>query len=640
MEAQSPSTPLGAPSSTLSHLTPTSTSKKRNYEGKFVTVASSITPPLDHQSSPVTATRSRSGTPASSPPGTPLTDLGTTPVLSPSQSAMAPTDSKKRKLTFAEREVEKAVKRREKEEREKQKEEREKEKAEAKARKDDEKKRRDEEKDAARRAKEALKEEKQKQKDAVKQEKDAVKQEKDAEKERKAVEVLKKERVSSSLVLSPPLLTIQSQMRIGAFFGQPPSAATPPTSPDDVSVGTMSRRSSIASIDMEQPEIEIALRKPTNPDYSNWILPFFVNEHMELAPFNRFHTKTSPHQDRDLPLYQQINLDTRISSQFRNRRRVVRIKPVREIMEHMNALTDAGVELTTIAPLASVPYKYFFFHQDIRPAYQGTYTKAISPRSARKIALKPYHRGLPDTDYDYDSEAEWQEPEEGDDDLMDEDEKSEDEDGEDEMDDFLDDEGEVMKRQMLVSDMIPKSSGLCWEGSGRQQQDGIDLSAYRMDVLHDSTTFPIEPYSSQHWSDIGKTNPNKRCHSQTSAIHPSMQPPRLPLTAVDGNGGITPASTLLGFVSGSGQSENKTQHPKLKATKNAASGKPAKMVAEDVLSSFKDAISGSTLTKIGLIEVLKQQFPKCSKDAIKNTLETVAVRQGGKEVEKKWVLVD
>lgn len=360
---------------------------------------------------------------------------------------------------------------------------------------------------------------------------------------------------------------------------------------------------------------------------------------MELAPFNRFRT-ADPFDDKQLPLNQNA-ITEKINTRFRKRRRARPVKPVKEILEQMNGSEGTPVDVSS-DPLAHVPYKYFFFREDIRPAYQGTYTRVVSPRTARRIAVNPSHRGLPDTDYDYDSEAEWQEPEEGDDDLMDEDEKSEDEDADEEMDDFLDDEGEVAKRQMIVGDMEPKSSGLCWEGENVQPQDGSDLSVYRMDVLHDSTTLPIDPYSTTHWSDIGKPSPKKReTKAQQSSADVSMQPPRIPLVAVDGNGGnIIPVSSLLHFATGNSQSENKMPNSKLKSYSGAGPGKPVKMIPTDLLPAFKDAVSGSTLTKTGLVEVLKNTFPKCSKDAIKGTLESVAVRKGAKESEKKWVLND
>ena len=70
-----------------------------------------------------------------------------------------------------------------------------------------------------------------------------------------------------------------------------------------------------------------------------------------------------------------------------------------------------------------------------------------------------------------------------------------------------------------------------------------------------------------------------------------------------------------------------------KATKGVKRYIPAEIVED-----FKQAVEGSDLSKVGLIEVLKRQFPKQPKDAIKDTLELVAQRVGGKAAEKKWIL--
>ena len=426
-------------------------------------------------------------------------------------------------------------------------------------------------------------------------------------------------------------------MRIGAFFNKPTTASTPPLGDQgDVSRGTTpSRRSSIGSIDMEEPLVEIkpSPSEPANPEYNKWILPFYVHGDMEMAPFNRFHQNRGPNDE--MPLNQGVVLD-KVNTRFHRRRRLRPIKPVKKIMSEMDGSADAPIDLTNPAgPLASIPYKYLFYREDIRPAYQGTYTRLVSPRTARKLSRKPSHRGLPDTDYSYDSEAEWQEPEEGDEEVLDDDEKSEDENSDEEMDDFLDDEGDVAKRQLIVGDMEPKCSGLCWQGEDAQPQHGHDLSLYRMDVLHDSTKLPIDPYSTAHWADVGKKSPIKRKDNLPQPA--AMQPPRLPLMAVDPNGGnLMPPSTLLRYTTPNGQSENNVLKAK---AKTSTSGKPTKVVPPELLPAFKDAVSGSILTKLGLTEVLKTLFPKCSKDAIKHTLEAVAERRGAKEGEKKWVLI-
>lgn len=70
----------------------------------------------------------------------------------------------------------------------------------------------------------------------------------------------------------------------------------------------------------------------------------------------------------------------------------------------------------------------------------------------------------------------------------------------------------------------------------------------------------------------------------------------------------------------------------------ATSQTPKKLIGPEDLDAFKKAVDGSDMTKAGLVELLKKQFPKASKDAIRATLGKVAVRMGGKEADKRWVL--
>jgi chromatin assembly factor 1 subunit A len=91
-------------------------------------------------------------------------------------------------------------------------------------------------------------------------------------------------------------------------------------------------------------------------------------------------------------------------------------------------------------------YKYFLFNEDVRPPYYGTWSKKSDIVSGRK----PFAQDSSHVDYEYDSEAEWEEGDnevgedvdnDGDDDEKDE-EPGEDDDGfiaaEDEIDDELD----------------------------------------------------------------------------------------------------------------------------------------------------------------------------------------------------------
>jgi chromatin assembly factor 1 subunit A len=82
--------------------------------------------------------------------------------------------------------------------------------------------------------------------------------------------------------------------------------------------------------------------------------------------------------------------------------------------------------------------------------------------------------------YDYDSEAEWEDLADGED-LNSDDEEDAESDDADDMEDFLDDEEDSLKRSCITSDLVVNSSGLCWEdakGRGRE-----DMKQYKMGFL-------------------------------------------------------------------------------------------------------------------------------------------------------------
>jgi chromatin assembly factor 1 subunit A len=121
-----------------------------------------------------------------------------------------------------------------------------------------------------------------------------------------------------------------------------------------------------------------------------------------------------------------------------------------------------------------------------------------------------------------------------------------------------------------------------------------------------------------------------------------MDPPRIPLnamksTSVNVNGSATKSITPF-LISRPDALKNPTTHQQ-NPTKSKDS-KPKKLIPAEDMEAFKQAVSGSDLSKVGLVEVLKKKFPGRAGAAIKGTLETVAKRVGVKEVDKRWVLVD
>ncbi|KAI4237538.1 MAG: hypothetical protein LQ349_001756 [Xanthoria aureola] len=541
---------------------------------------------------------------------------------------------KRTKLT----ESEKAVKRQEKEAKEL-------EKANQKAKKEEEKIRKEEEKakkDEERRAKDAEKERKRQEKEQQTRLKEEEKRKKEEDKEKKH----------------------KSQMRLNAFFAPPSltndgsTASLPLGSPSPAN----SRRSSIISLHGEDtPTRErsaSATPGKTRPsEYARRFRPFFLQSYTILAPPNRFE------RDEEGLQYTQRQIDERLAdpsitkdkSSFDlnemlhispyKRRKLNGPQPcVKEIMERLHGTSQNPIDLTAsqrsrvahqpLDLLKTVPTKFLKFVEDVRPPYIGTYTRVRDRAIARQICRNPFTRGLPATDYDYDSEAEWEEPGEGEDLDSEGEEEIESEDGDD-MEGFLDDEDSadsakaLQKRRLVTGNLEPISTGLCWEDDGNYQALR-DLAQYHLEVMLEDPKAPIDPYSTAYWQTATSTT----LSTSTSCLpQPVMEPPRIPLTAINHANVPMPYHTSALDVFKPPTSTPVTNPNKM--------SKPSKrMVAPEVMEDFKRAVNGSDLTKAGLIEILKKQFPKQSKDAIKDTLGTIAERVGPKEKDKRWVVKD
>lgn len=176
---------------------------------------------------------------------------------------------------------------------------------------------------------------------------------------------------------------------------------------------------------------------------------------------------------------------------------------VKDLLSQLNGSASSPVDLTsdttTTLPsevLRSLPVKYLKYHEDVRPPWIGTYTRRPISKSFMKLCRNPFIRALPKVNYDYDSEAEWEEPEEGEDLGSEDEEENEEEDGD--MEGFLDDEDAegVPKRKQLLGDMEPVFTSMHWEPTTPSKQarcitygqSTLDLHPFQMDTLLSSFT--------------------------------------------------------------------------------------------------------------------------------------------------------
>lgn len=453
-----------------------------------------------------------------------------------------------------------------------------------------------------------------------------------------------------------PLLTVhQSQMKLNAFFAKPKvtggsagqavveSSQTSNTLP--ISLLPSASGNSTNSL---PPSPQKTIVKNAKSDYERYFLPFNLPAHTLLAPRHAFFEHPDrlsaaqrrlddliAQNARHIQLSSRVTLETTFPAQ---RRRGLKTATITEIVERVNGSSNRPIDLTNDKPTSSqplkmlqdIPMKYIHFGEDVRPPYYGTYTRSYTDAEATRLARNPLARVRQDTNYDYDSEAEWEEPEEGED-LDSDGEDDVDEEAEDDMDGFLDDEEDPqMKRRLISGDLIPVSTGLCWEDAEKVSRlnDGsgaicTDFKEFTMGFLLEPHPHSIDPFSTAYWAPDPAVLVASATTTATAGIMP-MHPPRAPLAQRSMNG-------LL----------NTLNAPKV--TPAGTASKPAKakrMIPNEQLPAFKAEIEGKDLTKIGMIEALKKVFPKLPKDAITNTLGVVAARVGPTEKEKRWVLVN
>lgn len=328
---------------------------------------------------------------------------------------------------------------------------------------------------------------------------------------------------------------------------------------------------------------------PTLSDYQRQFPDFFLQSHTKLAPMHRF--ERDPEALRHMRAKVDACLkssdgDTQEPQTFRpseifrlmpyKRRRGRQASSVKDILlkiQNLGGSLEAGGASETSVKLQDtlrkIPMKSLKFGEDVRPPYQGTYSKPLPETSVSKLSRNPFHRGLPETNYDYDSEAEWEDPGEGED-LDSEEEEEASEEGDDDMEGFLDDEEDQPadgKRRLIVGDLEPVCTGLRW------QENEIDpeLQMYQAATISDAVTFPIDPFSTAYWpskgSDPGRSRPSDS-HGLPTSQRPGAPPPAGP-------------DRLL--------------------------GRPKRPFPPEHMAEFKEVVDGSELSKTGVVEVLKKR---------------------------------
>lgn len=383
-------------------------------------------------------------------------------------------------------------------------------------------------------------------------------------------------------------------MRLNAFFAKP---KTPGVSTSTGPGGSPNKNANDATTNDDAGDVV--------SDYNRVFPEFFLQSHTVVAPPHRFQRDSealgvvrrsvdeslkSGHSSEP-PVFRPSEVFRMIPYKRRWGKQPGSVKDILLQIQNMGDNRDAAVgtgsagdaKLHNRRPqdlLKQVRMKSLKFGEDVRPPYQGTFTRKVPESSAQKISRNPFRRCLPDTNYDYDSEAEWEEPEEGEE-LDSEEEEEADDEVDDDLEGFLDDDGDEDqpvdgKRRLIVGDLEPQASGIRWQESSHTVDPVLQM--YKIETISDTVTFPIDPFSTAYW-----------------------QKPKLTDAGVAGNGASSERSTTL--FSGSSNSATADGAPTLGGTGKAKRGFPPEQLAE-----FKEVVNGSDLTKMGLVEILKKRY--------------------------------
>lgn len=306
-----------------------------------------------------------------------------------------------------------------------------------------------------------------------------------------------------------------------------------------------------------------------------------------------------------------------------------------------NAEEHTKHELEKLNNRHMLPIKLLQFQSDQRPGWIGTWSRAstfITPR-------KPFGQDPVALDYTYDSDAEWEEGEEGEnvdamDDREDEESLGASDNDDSEMDDWLEDDLEVIEEAPPAEAeyKIP-SSPL----NGKQAEKPVNVlqPKKKIKLLGRRFDSKLVPYiTGPHWEQtFGQSE------------HESFAPYRIQFFN-DASPGLDPFTFSSATVSIAQPAEEKpmtappseqTQAPQATAsTATPASIRTTKFNFPDThLPELLNMIQGSTRSKPALVEDLREHFGPIvkgvSKAAIETRLQECAMRES-KKPGSKWII--
>ncbi|SNX81528.1 uncharacterized protein MEPE_00233 [Melanopsichium pennsylvanicum] len=510
-------------------------------------------------------------------------------------------------------------------------------------------------------------------KDAVRAERMKVKEAKRLEREAKELEKQKAKEAKEA-----EQKKVEEQKKRQANFLTSFVKKAAPKSPTKAVAGTAVASSSGAAKAVE--------------NVSDFHRAFLPCQYKDLAPINRFAS-----QSKIVEIARQDLSKEEMLSQFLTRAKVtsssgtshahrrkgvhppISVREIKRIVTESdvlggNAQEQAAQALETLQDRNKVQVKLLQFESDRRPGWYGTWTKStnlIGPRC-------PLGQDPVSLDYSYDSDADWEElgQVEGED-VQDGEEKEEsvlDDDEDSEMDDWLVDDLEVeeeeearlaanvmdaddeivevdfkgtrlspvavttnllhpkkKKKVKLLgrrfdSKLVPFSTGPHWEIEFGKCEYEL-FSSYRIEFLNDAG-FGLNPFTfcSAEPTDVSPTVEDTAVVHTSTKVRKAAMPAGGVLAALWGEATSSGEACLATTLSKEGDAKLSFKHT----------------MREDAIPALLKGIDGSTKTRAGLVDDLKELLDKLGKSASKNAIGERISGYATKEkkVGSCWVVKD
>ncbi|KAL5490433.1 hypothetical protein ACEPAI_5266 [Sanghuangporus weigelae] len=375
---------------------------------------------------------------------------------------------------------------------------------------------------------------------------DRPKKDKPVDPERLAKEKERAEKKAAKEEKERKLQEAQNKSRsiMSSFFSKPKTTSSKILSPASAS-SSQKKEASSSQSEFEKAFKPFILKKnatlaPINYFHEAKVKEVIVIDQERSDPASRTHEVPSNSQGPFSEFIERVSSKRRISSGSYNTNGLLykssSAHSVRDLFARLSEAEILGDDTavrslqTLLASRDKIPAKVLIFHEDYRPGYFGTFTKSsvvVGPRT-------PFAKDAVAFDYSYDSEEDWEEEEEGADDLQSlagagsDVEKSSDV-GDDEFDDWLVDDDEPIDpgtplderagspgfplpqdlmpkrktaptekeskepKKRKVMPLVPFSKGPCLETNiGECEYE--PFNQYRIQLFND-TPFPIDPFT-------------------------------------------------------------------------------------------------------------------------------------------------